>query len=93
MRRIALIAVAVAVAAPAPAAAATVDVMVVGKTKVLRGAKHVKLKQRTVKVGGKRCRVLGATPLSVLAATQAQARLPRLRELRQAARATPSGST
>ena len=70
MRRIALIAVAVAVAAPAPAAAATVDVMVVGKTRVLRGAKHVKLKQRTVKVAGRRCRVLGATPLSVLAATR-----------------------
>ena len=69
MRRIALIAVAVAVAAPAPAVAATVDVMVVGKTRVLRGPKHVKLKQRTVKVSGKRCRVLGATPLSVLAAT------------------------
>jgi hypothetical protein len=69
MRRIALIAVAVAVAAPAPAAAATVDVMVVGKTRVLRGPKHVKLKPRTVKVSGKRCRVLGATPLSVLAGT------------------------
>lgn len=69
MRRIALIAAAVAVAAPAPAAAATVDVMVVGKTRVLRGPKHVKLKPRTVKVAGKRCRVLGATPLSVLAAT------------------------
>jgi hypothetical protein len=70
MRRIALVAVALAVAAPAPAAAATVDVLVVGKAKVLRGPKHVKLKQRTVKVSGKRCRVLGATPLSVLAATR-----------------------
>jgi hypothetical protein len=69
MRRIALIAVAVAVAAPAPAVAATVDVMVVGKTRVLRGLKQVKLKPRTVKVSGKRCRVLAATPLSVLAAT------------------------
>jgi hypothetical protein len=69
MRRIALIAAAVAVAAPAPAAAATVDVMVVGKTRVLRGPKQVKLKPRTVRVSGKRCRVLGATPLSVLAAT------------------------
>ena len=70
MRRIALIAVAVAVAAPAPAAAATVDVMVVGKSRCCAAPKHVKLKQRTVKVGGKRCRVLGATPLSVLAATK-----------------------
>jgi hypothetical protein len=70
MRRALLVILAVAVAAPAPAAAATVDVMVVGKSKLLRGPKHVKLKQRTVKVGGKRCRVLGATPLSVLAATK-----------------------
>ena len=70
MRRALLIVLAAVVAAPAPAAAATVDVMVVGKSKVLRGAKHVKLKPRAVKVGGKRCRVLGATPLSVLAATK-----------------------
>jgi hypothetical protein len=70
MRRLALILLALAVAAPAPAAAATVDAMVVGKSRVLRGAKHVKLKQRTVKVSGRRCRVLGATPLSVLAATR-----------------------
>jgi hypothetical protein len=68
MRRVAAIVVAVAVVAPAPAAAATVDVMVVGKAHTLRGPKHVKLKARTVKVGHRRCRVLGATPLSVLAA-------------------------
>jgi hypothetical protein len=74
MRRIALIVVALAVAAPAPAGAASVDVMVVGKTSVLRGPKHVKLKQRTVKVSGRRCRVLGATPLSVLAATHLELR-------------------
>jgi hypothetical protein len=70
MRRALLIVLAVAVAAPAPAAAASVDVLVVGKSKVLRGPKHVQLKQRTVKVGRKRCKVLGATPLSVLAATE-----------------------
>jgi hypothetical protein len=70
MRRALLIVLAVAVAVPAPAAAASVDVIVVGKSKVLRGPKHVKLKQRTVKVGRKRCKVLGATPLSVLAATK-----------------------
>jgi hypothetical protein len=70
MRRAFLIVLAVAVAAPAPAAAASVDVLVVGKSKVLRGPKHVQLKQRTVKVGRKRCKVLGATPLSVLAATK-----------------------
>jgi hypothetical protein len=68
MRRLAVIVLALAVAAPAPAAAATADVMVVGKQRLLRGPKHVRLKQRTVKVGSRRCRVLGATPLSVLAA-------------------------
>ena len=68
MRRLAVIVLALAVGAPAPAAAATVDAMVVGKQRVLRGPKHVRLKQRTVKVGHRRCRVLGATPLSVLAA-------------------------
>jgi hypothetical protein len=73
MRRVLVVALLAAVAAPAPAAPAapaTVDVIVVGKSKVLRGPKHVKLKQRTVKVAGKRCRVLGATPLAVLAATK-----------------------
>jgi len=69
MRRLAVIIAAVAVAAPAPAAAATVHVMVVGKDRVLRGAKDVRLKKRTVKVGQRRCRVAAATPLSVLAAT------------------------
>jgi len=69
MRRLAVIIAAVAVAAPAPAAAATVHVMVVGKDRVLRGAKDVRLKKRTVKVGHRRCRVAAATPLSVLAAT------------------------
>jgi hypothetical protein len=69
MRRLAVIVLALAIAAPAPAAAARVDVMVVGKQRVLRGPKQVRLKPRTVKVGHRRCRVLGATPLSVLAAT------------------------
>jgi hypothetical protein len=55
-----------------PAHAATVDLMVVGKERVLRGPKEVRLKQRTVKVAGRRCRVAARTPLSVLAA----ARLP-----------------
>jgi len=69
MRRLAVIIAAVAVAAPAPASAATVHVMVVGKDRVLRGAKDVRLKTRTVKVGHRRCRIAAATPLSVLAAT------------------------
>jgi hypothetical protein len=61
--------VAVALLAPATASAASVHVMVVGKDRVLRGAKDVKLKKRTVKVGHRRCAVGAATPLSVLAAT------------------------
>ena len=70
MRRLAVVILALAVVAPAPAAAATVDVMVVGKQRVLRGPTHVRLKQRTVTVGHRRCRVLAATPLSVLAGTR-----------------------
>jgi hypothetical protein len=71
MRRRILIAVLAGAAtlAAAPAApAATVDVMVVGKASVLRGAKAVTLKQRKVKVGGRRCAVGRGTPLSALAA-------------------------
>ncbi len=56
--------------AAAPASAATVDVMVVGKERTLRPPKEVRLKQRTVKVSGRRCRVGARTPLSVLAATR-----------------------
>ena len=40
------------------------------RTACCAAPKTVKLKQRSVKVGGKRCRVAAATPLSVLAATQ-----------------------
>lgn len=70
MRRLAVIVAALAVAAPAaPASAARVQVMVVGKDRVLRGPKSVTLKKRTIKVGHRRCRVGAATPLSVLAAT------------------------
>lgn len=70
MRRLAVIVAALAVAAPAaPASAAKVQVMVVGKDRVLRGPKSVTLKKRTIKVGHRRCRVGAATPLSVLAAT------------------------
>jgi hypothetical protein len=68
MRRLAVIVAVVAVAAPAPASAAGVHVMVVGKDRVLRAPKDVKLKGRAVKVGHRRCRVGAATPLSVLAA-------------------------
>jgi hypothetical protein len=69
MKRLVLIAAAaLAAGLPAPAAAATVDVMVVGREGVLKAPKQVRLKPRTVKVAGRRCRVGGATPLSVLAA-------------------------
>jgi len=70
MRRLVPIAaVALAAALPAPAAAATVDVMVVGKQeRVLKAPKQVRLKPRTVRVGGRRCRLGAATPLSALAA-------------------------
>jgi hypothetical protein len=57
-------------AAPAGAGAAKrVDVLVVGKSSVLRGPKAVALKSRTVNVGKRRCAVGRATPLSVLAGT------------------------
>ena len=59
-----------ALVAAAPAEAATVDVMVVGKQQMLRAPKDVRLKQRTVKVGARRCRVGARTPLSLLAATR-----------------------
>jgi hypothetical protein len=70
MRRLILIALALAAVAPPTASAAKVEVMVVGKERVLRQPADVWLKERTVKVGGKRCRVGARTPLSVLAATR-----------------------
>lgn len=72
MRRLVLIAAAIALTAPASASAARVEVMVVGKERVLRAPGDVRLKVRTVKVAGRRCRVGAATPLSVLVATRLQ---------------------
>lgn len=69
MRRL-LVVLALAAAAPAPAAAAEVELMVVGKQRVLREAADVRLKQRKVKVGRRTCRVAARTPLSVLAAAR-----------------------
>lgn len=71
MKRLALIVLAGAVlAAPGTAEArAKVHVMVVGKSAVLAGPERVALKARTVRVGGKRCSIGRATPLSVLAGT------------------------
>jgi hypothetical protein len=46
-----------------------VHVLVVGKSAVLAGPERVALKPRTAPVGGKRCSIGRATPLSVLAGT------------------------
>ena len=59
-----------ALVAAAPADAASVDVMVVGKERMLRAPKEVRLKPRAVKVGARRCRVGARTPLAVLAAAR-----------------------
>jgi hypothetical protein len=74
MRRLLPAAVVLALAVPAPAGAASVQLMVVGKTRVLREAGPVRLKARSVRVGGRRC-ALGRTPLSVLAGTRLSLRL------------------
>ena len=70
MRRCLLAAAAALLVAPVTAEAATVTTMVVGKERVLRAAKPVKLADaRRVTVGSRRCTVSGRTPLGVLAAT------------------------
>lgn len=56
-------------------AAPQVDVMVVGKERVLRAPTAVTLKERTVTVGRRRCRVGAATPLAVLAGTRLRLQL------------------
>ena len=100
MRRALLLGRCALLAVPAPAGAATVDLMVVGKERVLREAAPVTLKARSVRVGGRRCAVGRATPLSVLAGTRLALRLQRLRVLRalaarrgRAVRARRSGRT
>jgi hypothetical protein len=65
-----LLVIALVAAMPATAGAAEVDLMVVGKERVLRAPTEVRLKVRTVKVAGRRCRLGAATPLSVLVATK-----------------------
>jgi hypothetical protein len=64
-----------ALAAPAGARGASVELMVVGKQRVLRDAAPVKLRARSVRVGGRRCAVGRATPLSVLAGTRLRLRM------------------
>ncbi|MEO8687548.1 MAG: hypothetical protein ABI611_04935 [Solirubrobacteraceae bacterium] len=73
--RLVLLAIALVLAAPAGASAASVELMVVGRTGVLREAAPVKLKARSVRVRGRRCAVGRATPLSVLAGTRLALRL------------------
>ena len=76
MRLLALLLAAAALAAPIAAAArAKVGVMVVGKSAVLAGPERVALESRTARVGGKRCSIGSATPLSALAGTGVSFRL------------------
>jgi hypothetical protein len=76
VRRLVPILLGLALAAPAAAQArAKVDVMVVGKSAVLAGPERVALKARTASVGGERCAIGRATPLSVLAGTGVPFRL------------------
>jgi hypothetical protein len=75
VRRAALAAL-VAFAVPAtPAGAAKVDVMIVGRTKVLRGATTVSARAATVKVGSMRCAVGANTPLAALVALRPSFRM------------------
>jgi len=63
-------------AAPAAAGArGTVDVMVVGKSRVVVPAKQVPFKQRFAGLNGRRCALGRTTPLSALAGTGASFRL------------------
>lgn len=69
MRRALVTLLALACLAPATAHAASADVMVVGKSHLLRGAHSQRLKAVRVKVGHKRCTVAARTPLTLLART------------------------
>jgi len=75
MRRVGLAVGLLGLLLPAPAGAASVELMVVGKSRVLREAAPMKLRARSVRVGGRRCAVGRATPLSVLAGTRLRMRL------------------
>ena len=65
-----LLVIALLLAAPATAGAAEVDLMVVGKDRVLSAPGEVRLKVRKTRVAGRTCRIGAATPLSVLLATR-----------------------
>ena len=69
-RALVLLLAGAALAAPTAAnAREKVRVMVVGKSAVLAGPERVALASRTARVGGRRCSLGRATPLSVLAGT------------------------
>ena len=70
-----------------PASAATVDLMVVGEERMLRAPKDVRLKERTVKVGGRRCRVGAADAAGGAGRGPAEAARARLRLAAGATRA------
>ncbi len=65
-----LLVIALVLAVPATAGAAEVELMVVGKDRVLRAPDQVRLKVRKARVAGRTCRIGAATPLSVLLATR-----------------------
>ena len=65
-----LLVIALVLAVPATAGAAEVELMVVGKDRVLRAPDDVRLKVRKTRVAGRTCRIGAATPLSVLLATR-----------------------
>jgi hypothetical protein len=75
MRRLVVVTAILVLAAPVSASAAKVDLMVVGKQRVLREPAQVRLKERSVKVRGRKCRVGAKTPLSVLASTRLKLRI------------------
>ena len=67
---------AASVAGPAAAAApAKVDVMIVGRTHVLRAARTVPARAATVPVGSRRCAVRADTPLAALVALRPSFRM------------------
>ena len=72
--RAALLGLLVAFVAAAPAAAAKVDVMVVGKAKVLHKGR-VAARDVHVTAGGRRCRVAARTPLALLVRTGLRTRV------------------
>lgn len=77
---VALAALAGAAAPASPAGATAVsrpagDVLVVGRDGVARGPEAVRLRARTVRVGGRRCAAGARTPLSVLLGTGRRVRL------------------